>query len=506
MSPPLGNIVIAGGGTAGWMTAAALARLHASGKTKIILVESDEIGTIGVGEATIPPIKAFNAMLGIDEAEFVAATQGTFKLGIEFVGWGKIGQRYLHPFGPIGQDINGVRFHQIWRHLHSHGLVGPLSDFSLSWQAAKRNGFAVPPNDHRSPLSALDYAYHFDAGLYAAFLRAYSEKRGVRRVEGKITSVEKESETGNLIALTLEDDQKIDGDFFIDCTGFRGLLIEQALETGYDDWSHYLPCDRALAVPCERVEPLIPYTRATARAAGWQWRIGLQHRTGNGLVYCSGAISDDAAHATLLSNLDGVPLGEPRPIQFKTGRRKLAWNKNCVAIGLSAGFLEPLESTSIHLIQAGISKLLSLLPDCDIDPRLRNEYNRQSQIQWLQVRDFIIAHYKLNQRTHDPFWRQCAAMEIPDRLQNKLDLFGHSGRIFREEDDLFADPSWIAVLLGQNHAPKQDDPLTATLPQDTIVRMLTQISQTFATTAQAMPSHADFIASYCQAQLQGNRT
>jgi tryptophan 7-halogenase len=504
MTQPISNLIIAGGGTAGWMTAAALSRLHANGVTKITLVESEEIGTIGVGEATIPPIKAFNAMLGIDEVEFVAATKGSFKLGIEFVGWGTAGQRYLHPFGAIGQDINGVRFHQIWRSLHAKGLVGPLSDFSLSWQAAKFNAFAVPPVGRPSPLGALDYAYHFDAALYAAFLRQYSEARGVTRIEGKIRHVEKDGQSGDLVALVLEDGQRIAGDLFVDCTGFRGLLIERALETGYEDWSQFLPCDRALAVPCAGIQPLLPYTRATARAAGWQWRIPLQHRIGNGIVYCSGAMSDDAAHANLLGNLDGAPLGDPRPIKFQTGRRKLAWNKNCVAIGLSAGFLEPLESTSIHLIQTGISKLLSLLPGREIDPLERDEYNRQSQLQWPQVRDFIIMHYKLNQRTQDPFWRQCAAMDVPARLQAKLDLFGHSGRIFRDEDDLFADPSWIAVLLGQNLYPHQNDPLVQTLPQDTIVKMLQQLARTLAQTAQAMPSHNAFIASFCQSPQQGN--
>jgi tryptophan 7-halogenase len=504
MNGPIRNLIIAGGGTAGWMTAAALSRLHANGTTQVILVESDDIGTVGVGEATIPPIKAFNAMLGINEAEFVAATQGTFKLGIEFVGWGKVGQRYLHPFGPIGQDINGVRFHQIWRKLHEQGLVGSLSDYSLSWQAAMRNAFSAPPPDRASPLSGLDYAFHFDAGLYAAFLRRYSEGRGVKRIEGKIARVETDSETGNLEALVLEDGQRLAGDLFVDCTGFRGVLIEETLRTGYEDWSRYLPCDRAFAVPCQSVSPLVPYTRATARAAGWQWRIPLQHRIGNGLVYCSAAMTDEVAQATLLGNLDGVPLGEPRPIKFKTGRRKLMWNKNCVAIGLSAGFLEPLESTSIHLIQAGISKLLSLMPDRQIDPVLRDQFNVLSTQQWNQVRDFVILHYKLNQRDNDDFWRECAAMTIPDRLQAKLDLFGHSGRIFRDNDDLFADPSWIAVLLGQNHRPKHHDPLVATLPEKTIVAMMHQMAKSLSDIAGALPSHADFIAQNCKAQTLGS--
>jgi tryptophan 7-halogenase len=494
---PIRNIVIAGGGTAGWMAAAALSRMQGNGVTKVTLVESEEIGIVGVGEATIPPIKTFNAMLGIDENEFLRATQGSFKLGIEFAGWEREGASYIHPFGAFGSDIEGIKFHQIWLKLRAQGIPVPLSDLSLSIVAAKHNRFDRPNGDARSVLSQLQYAYHFDASLYARFLRAYAETRGVMRMEGKIGSAEQRPEDGFIAALVMTDGRRIEGDLFIDCTGFRGLLIEQALKSGYEDWSHWLPCNRAMAVPSARTEPLLPYTRSTARAAGWQWRIPLQHRTGNGYVYCSEHISDDEAIDTLLANLDGNALADPRPLRFTTGIRKRPWIKNCVALGLASGFMEPLESTSIHLIQIGISKLLALFPDRNFLAHERDEYNRLTAIQWAQIRDFLILHYKQTARDGSDFWRYCANMPVPDTLTRKMDLFRSTGRLFRYEDELFTDASWTAVMVGQGLVPERYDPLVDTVDDRQIRDMVGRMGDAFQRAARAMPTHADYIARHC---------
>ena len=494
---PIRNIVIAGGGTAGWMAAAALSRLQANGVTTVTLVESEEIGIVGVGEATIPPIKTFNAMLGIDEDEFLKATQGSFKLGIEFVGWEREGEAYFHPFGAYGTDIEGVKFHQIWLKLRAQGIPVPISDLNLSAVAARHNRFDRPNGDPRAVLSQLDYAFHFDAGLYAKFLRTYSEVRGVVRKEGKIARVEQRAEDGFIAALVMEDGRRIDGDLFIDCTGFRGLLIEETLHAGYDDWSHWLPCNRAMAVPCARTEPLLPYTRSIARAAGWQWRIPLQHRTGNGHVYCSEFISDDEAAATLLTNLDGEALADPRPLRFTTGMRKRAWVKNCVALGLASGFMEPLESTSIHLVQIGISKLLALFPDRRFADHERDEYNRLTAIQWAQIRDFLILHYKQTARDASEFWRYCRSMAVPETLTRKIDLFRSAGRLFRYDDELFTDTNWTAVMIGQGLMPQRYDPLADSLDDRQIRSLVGQMGEAFQRSARQMPTHADFITRHC---------
>lgn len=494
-SDSIQHVVIAGGGTAGWMAAAAMARLCANGVTRVTLIESDEIGIVGVGEATIPPIKTFNGIVGIDENDFLASTEGTFKVGIEFDGWQLPGRSYMHPFGAFGSDINGVRFHQFWLKQRIAGSEISLGDYSLSNVAGKMNKFVRPTKDPASVLSTMDYAFHFDAGLYAKYLSKLSQARGVRRIEGKICSVEQRDD-GYISAIVMDGGLRIEGDLYIDCTGFRGLLIEQALKTGYEDWTHYLPCNRAVAVPSQRTEPLLPYTRASARQAGWQWRIPLQHRTGNGHVYCNQFISDDEAISVLLSNLDGQALAEPRVIPFTTGRRKLAWNKNCIALGLAAGFMEPLESTSIHLIQAGVSKLMSLFPTQRFEPMERDEYNRLTQIQWEQIRDFLITHYRLNQRA-EPFWRQCAQMAIPESLQRKLDLFSRSGHLFRYSDELFAETSWIAVLIGQGLMPVHYDPLVDTMSEQDMQRMLMAMVTTFRNSAHNMPLHSEFIRQQC---------
>lgn len=493
------HILIVGGGTAGWMAAAALSRFSATAHASVTLIESDEIGTVGVGEATIPPIASFNALLGIDEADFMRHTQGTFKLGIQFVNWGRLGDRYIHPFGDFGVDMEALKFHQFWLARHQAGDPAPLGDYSLCTVAAQLNRYTAPSTDPRTVLSSLKQAYHFDAGLYAAYLREFAQARGVVRTEGKVVDVGLRPADGFIDTVTLEDGSVHGADLFIDCSGFRGLLIEQTLGSGYEDWSHWLPCDRALAVPCAGVVPLTPYTRATADKAGWRWRIPLQHRTGNGYVYSSQHISDEDARAALLAGLDGAPLAEPRGLRFTTGRRKSQWIKNCVSLGLSSGFLEPLESTSIHLIQSGISKLLALFPDRDFDPVCTAEYNRLSKLQFEQIRDFIILHYKATQRDDTAFWTQVRTMEVPDTLNRKLDLFRSGGRIFRYDDELFSDASWVSVMLGQNIMPTSHDPLVDVVDGAAVAQKMSGLRQIIRKTAEAMPLHDDFIASYCKA-------
>jgi tryptophan 7-halogenase len=486
------SILIVGAGTAGWMSAAALVRALPS-RCSITLVESDAIGTVGVGEATIPPIRLFNQMLGIDERDFLRETRGSYKLGIEFVNWGEAGHRYFHPFGPYGRAFDTVDLHQYWLRARAEGEAAPLCDHSMAWQLAKANRFCPPSPDPRNVLSTFDYAYHFDAGLYAAFLRRYAEARGVRRVEGQVAAVHRHGEDGFVAGVTLADGQRLDADLFIDCSGFRGLLIEGSLETGYQDWSHWLPCDRAMAVPSENVGPLTPYTRSTAREAGWQWRIPLQHRTGNGYVYCSQFLSDDEAASRLLARLDGKALGDPRPLRFTTGRRNRFWNRNVVAIGLSSGFMEPLESTSIHLIQAGIAKLIALFPDRGFDPLVIEEYNRLAIAEYERIRDFLVLHYKLTKRDDAELWRYCAAMDIPDTLATKIEHFRRYGRLVAREADLFGPPSWLAVHIGQGNWPEATDPVAAYRGVDGR-GWLARLRAAMAQAANAQPDHAAFIA------------
>ena len=501
MQPLLKSIVIAGGGTAGWMTAAALSSLLNPKDISVTLVESEEIGTVGVGEATIPDILNFNRILGLNEAEFMKATHATFKLGIEFIDWGRVGNRYIHPFSVHGVDMSGIDFHQYWLHALAGGNAHPIQQYSLCAVAAALNKFALPVPDPRSVFSYIRYAYHFDASLYARFLRTYAEVRGVKRVEGKIESISQAPDTGNITALRLTDGRVVSGDFFIDCTGFRALLIEKILGVKYVDWSHWLPCNRAQAVGCKHAGPLTPYTRSTARTAGWQWRIPTQRRTGNGHIYCSEFMNDDEAAAILLANLDGEPLGSPRLIRFTTGRRELFWEKNCVAIGLSGGFLEPLESTSIYLIQEGISRLISLFPNAELAEIIRNEYNRHMTLEFEQVRDFIVLHYYATERDDTPFWNYCRTMEIPDTLRYKIALFREAGRIFRYQEELFTTPSWVAVLLNQGIMPKHCDPIVAMLPHDEVRRSLDSIRDGIARAAHSMPSHIEFIQRYCPSDI-----
>ncbi|MBU4433192.1 MAG: tryptophan 7-halogenase [Alphaproteobacteria bacterium] len=492
------QVVIVGGGTAGWMAAATLAKTL-DRSVAIRLVESDEIATVGVGEATIPQIKLFNSVLGLDEDDFVRETQATFKLGIEFVDWGKPGDRYLHAFGAVGKDLGLIPFHHYWLRHRQAGGDSSLWDYSLNAQAAGDNRFGRLASVGQTRLPGLAYAFHFDAALYARYLRRYAEQRGVVRTEGKIQSVALREPDGFVAAVVLDSGEAVGGDLFIDCSGFRGLLIEGALKTGYEDWSHWLPCDRALAVPCGRTAPLLPYTRSTARTAGWQWRIPLQHRTGNGLVYCSRHLSDDEAAATLLANLDGEALADPRPLKFVTGRRKRFWNRNVVALGLASGFMEPLESTSIHLIQSGLSRLISLFPDKRFSPAPIDEYNRQAGIEFERIRDFLILHYKATTRTDTAFWRDCAAMAIPDTLARKIDLFAQAGRLYREDEDLFAEVSWLQVLLGQGIEPLGHHPLADGLSDDQLAGFLDDLRQILGGAARALPDHTAFIARHCRA-------
>jgi tryptophan 7-halogenase len=493
------KIVIVGGGTAGWMTAAALARFLETGYS-IHLIESEDIGTVGVGEATIPQINLFNHALGIDEDAFVRATQGSFKLGIEFVDWHTLGSRYMHAFGGVGRDVGLVGFHHYWARARKLGLAKELAAYSLNNQAALAHKMQRGQPRTSKALPLMPYAFHFDAGLYAGFLRRYAEVRGVIRHEGKIAHTHLNSLNGHIASVQLETNDKIAGDFFIDCSGFRGLLIEQALQAGYEDWTQWLPCDRAFAVPCENTSEIKPYTRATARTAGWQWRIPLQHRTGNGHVYCSKFISDDEAAAALLANLDGEALADPRPLKFTTGKRKKFWDKNCVAIGLASGFMEPLESTSIHLIQSAISRLLKLLPGKQMVEADAAEYNRQSNFEFDRIRDFLILHYKATTRDDSPFWRHCQAMDIPETLAEKMSLYQANGHIFREHEELFTEQGWLQVFAGQGIMPNGYHPLAGQITEADLAEFMTMLEALNAREVMQMPSHADFIAQHCTAE------
>ncbi|MBX2848229.1 MAG: tryptophan 7-halogenase [Acidiferrobacterales bacterium] len=493
------NVVIVGGGTAGWMTAAALSKVLPANYSKITLVESDAIGTVGVGEATIPQIATFNQLIGIDEDDFVKATQGTFKLGIQFNDWGQLGDSYIHPFGVFGAPIGELPFHHYWLKLHQQGHFDSLDSFALACTAAPKGKFTRPLNVPKSPLSQIIYAFQFDAGLYAKYLRALSEGRGVSRLEGKVVQVHQNNESGFIESVELDNAAVLSGDLFIDCSGFRGLLIEQTLKTGYREWSHWLPCDRAVAVPCASKCAPDPYTRSTARKAGWQWRIPLQHRTGNGHVYSSQFMEDQEAEQILLDNLDGEPLADLNRLRFCTGRRTQFWNKNVVAIGLSSGFIEPLESTSIHLIQSGISKLIGLFPDLDFAQSTIDKYNDQSVKEIEAIRDFIIAHYKATQRTDSEFWNYCRTMSVPDSLQEKLDLFASSGRLYREGDELFSEVSWLAILFGQNIRPHTYHPLVDTLNESALLDYMKGIEDVIARSVDSMPSHQEFIDQHCKA-------
>ncbi|MEH6548795.1 MAG: tryptophan halogenase family protein [Pseudomonadales bacterium] len=494
------DVIIVGGGTAGWMAAAAISKILGESYCNIRLIESEEIGTVGVGEATIPQLSLFNKMLGIDEDDFVKKTNGTFKLGIEFVDWKQIGQSYIHPFGSYGANIDSIEFHHYWLKCFNEGKVPDLERFSLAAVAAPQGKFMRSNNVPNSPLSEIAYAFHFDASLYAAYLRELAEKRGVIRTEGKVGAVNLRSTDGFIESVTMDNGEVIEGDLFIDCSGFRGLLIEQALNTGYVDWSHWLPCDSALAVPCESTGELKPYTRSTARPAGWQWRIPLQNRIGNGHVYSSKYMSDDEAKSILMENLDGAPLGEPRQLRFKTGHRRKFWNKNCVAIGLSSGFMEPLESTSIHLIQSGIARLMTLFPSREFNQTDIDLYNTKALKEFERIRDFLILHYNATERDDSDFWNYCRQMEVPEHLKAKLTLYKETGRVFREDNELFNETSWLAVMHGQGITTKRYHPLVDVMAPEEIERRLMHIHDVIERSVETMPSQEQFIANNCAAK------
>jgi len=492
---PVRKVCIVGGGTAGWMAAAVLSKWLS--KVEVTLIESEEIGTIGVGEATIPAIRNYLALAGIDPMKMISETKATFKLGIQFVDWGAPGEAYIHGFGKIGHDMLWLHPHQLWMAARNRipGAIKHFDHYALNCVAALKNKFAFPDKRNaQSPLAHIDYAYHFDASLFARFLRGESEARGVTRVEGRIVEVIKDPENGFVRAVKLTDGREVEADLFIDCSGMRALLIGDALGVGYEHWNQWLLCDRAMAVPCASVSPVTPYTRSTARTAGWQWRIPLQHRIGNGYVYSSDLISDEAAAETLLGNLDGETMADPRPVRFAPGRRLKAWDKNVIAIGLSSGFLEPLESTSIHLIQTGIGRVLALFPTQGFSAPDIEEYNRQSRFEFEDVRDFIIAHYKVTRRTGEPFWDHVRTMDVPDSLKQRLDLFRSSGRFFKHgAAELFAEESWVQVLLGQG-LEAQPDPVSQFVPDDELVAFLNDIAEVNEDVADGMPDHAAFVA------------
>jgi tryptophan halogenase len=490
------RVVIVGGGTAGWMAAALLARAFGR-QREIRLIESAEIGTIGVGEATIPQILHINAFLGIDENDLMRFTHGTYKLGVQLNDWGRIGDSYIHAFGDIGLPLGLLPFHHYWLRSRAQGDRHSLWAYSLNAAAAASNRFARLDKVGDTPLGGIRYAYQFDAARYARYLRERIPDGAVRRIEGKVVDVRLRGGDGFIESLQLESGEIVEGDFFIDCSGFRGLLIEGALETGYENWQHWLPCDRALAVASARSAPMRPYTQAFARTSGWQWRIALQHRTGNGHVYCSRFISDDEAAAQLLSNLEGEPLEEPRPLRFVTGMRKLQWNRNCLALGLAAGFMEPLESTSIHLVQSGIARFLGMFPDRHCDPMLVETYNRQTRFEYERVRDFLILHYKATERDDSPFWKACGAMQVPEGLAHRIELFRRTGLIFREADELFTETGWLQVLLGQRIVPGHYHPLADDLEDSKLQAFLSDIRTLVSRAAERLPTHDAFVAHAC---------
>ena len=494
MTSMIKRVVIAGGGTAGWVAAAALSQQMGE-LLDIVLVESAEIGTVGVGEASIPPMRTFHKLLRIDEQEFMRATSATFKLGISFENWGGLGDTYIHSFGKTGKETWLADFHHFWLRAKEKGFADEFGEYCLEYLAAKGNKFATGPE------ATINYAYHLDAGRYATFLRRLSEQKGVVRIEGKIAEVKQNIDTGFIEALLLESGELIKGDLFIDCTGFRGMLIEQALHTGYEDWSHWLPCDTAVAVQTKAVAPAVPYTRSIARDSGWQWQIPLQHRVGNGLVYCSRYMTDDNARNTLLANVKGEPISEPRVIKFRTGRRRKIWNKNCVALGLSSGFIEPLESTSIHLIMTGVTRLMQMFPNSGISESVVTQYNHLANEELEKIRDFIILHYNATSRTDTPFWRFCKSMDIPETLRRRIEIFSEEAQAYQAGGELFRVDSWVQVMMGQGITPKSYHPFVRQMSEAHLRDFLKQFKSSIMQSVERLPEHEAFIRTYCASSL-----
>jgi tryptophan halogenase len=485
------KVVIAGGGTAGWMTAAALSKLLGKG-IEVVLIESEEIPTVGVGEATIPTLHIFHQLLGINEQNFMAATNATFKLGISFENWRDIDKDYIHSFGFLGKGCWAAGFQHFWLKGRAKGIVSEIGDYVPEHLGARAGKFAVLANQE------LNHAYHLDAGLYAKFLRSLSEKHGTTRVEGKISQVNLDNKSGYIDSITLASGEIVEGDLFIDCTGFKGMLIEGALNTGFEDWSHILPCDSAIAVQTKMVRKPVPYTRSIARDSGWQWQIPLQNRTGNGLVFCSKYMTDEEAKQTLLANVQGELLNEPRVIKYKTGTRRKHWNKNCVAIGLSSGFIEPLESTGIHLFQKSIVRLMQMFPSQGINQADVDEFNSQAKTEVDNIKDFIILHYHLTERTDSPFWRYCKNMEIPDTLKHRMSLFKKSGQVFKKAEELFGETSWIQVMMGQGLMPEQYHPIVDLMSDKELTSFLNNIKSAVKRKVDNWPDNNDFINHYCK--------
>jgi tryptophan halogenase len=480
------------------MAAAALSVLLGRRAREIVLIESSEIGTIGVGEATLPTLRAFNATLGIDEIDFIRKTRATFKLGIEFQDWSGPGRAFFHGFSGFGPAMRGVSPHQLWLKMRASGDEGSYAQHSITTVAARLGRFAPPVPDPDSVLGSYSYAFQFDAASYAAFLRAFAERRGVKRIEGRIMDVRLRQDDGFIEAVLLQDERSVSGDLFVDCTGFAALLIGRTLGAGFEDWSKWLPCDRAFAVPCASATDLSPFTRSTARQAGWQWRIPLQHRIGNGYVFCSSYVAEDEARDTLLTNLDGAALADPKLLKFTAGRRRETWKRNCVALGLSSGFLEPLESTSIHLVESGIGRLIELFPDRSFEPRLAAEYNRLMARSYESIRDFIILHYHASRREGE-LWRYCQNMPIPDGLHHQIELFKASGVVALTDSGSFAEPSWISIYFGLGLFPRRHDPMADLIEEPVLSRELGRRVRIVEGAAQSLPMHGAFVDKYCRA-------
>lgn len=487
------KLVIVGGGTAGWMAAASLAQAFEQCPLEITLVESTQIGTVGVGEATIPTIRRFYQRLGMSDREVMKATDATCKLGIEFQDWSALGQSFFHPFGLFGQKVRGLDFHHYWLRLRKAGLANEIGDYSLPVLLAREGKFSMPPERPDSQLALFDWALHLDAAQFAALLKSYALSKGVTHIDGIVDSVDVRTSDGFIDSLLLQDGRRISGELFIDCSGFKGLLIEETLKTGYENWQEWLKCDSAYAAASEPCEEPMPYTVSKAHQAGWQWEIPLRTRTGNGHVYASEYISDDEAASVLVNNMRGEPMSDPRKLSFTPGRRKKAWNKNCIALGLAAGFLEPLESTSIALIETGIEKIKLLFPDRNFKETLTDEFNEMTKLEYERVRDFIILHYKATKREDSPLWAHCRMMEVPSTLKTKMALFRDRGHLLKYRWEIFQDPSWLAIYFGYGIYPELYHPLVDHYELDYLRASLVEINKSLLASAESAPKHNKFI-------------